>query len=192
MPLCQPSMFSAPSWHLGIAVTWVFVLSLGSTAGASQSQGSAVLASQTAPQPSSQIVSITQTTFTPPSRRAQPRQTIGGGSRDGGICPQDIADADATAVQVVNSPDAPDAPISLQIPKTLARTGELSLFDAEGKGVYQTTLDLPPTPAVLQLSLPPEMTLQPGATYQWVFALVCSPNDRFQDRTVSGWIQPAS
>jgi hypothetical protein len=133
-------------------------------------------------------------TFEPPPGQDRPDQTAGGGSRGGGRCPHDSIDEQPLTALVTKDPvyitSDPYPTVQIQVPQTMAETAEFSLFDANGNGVYQTSISLPAHSQVIDIHLPAnEPALQPNQNYQWVFALVCEPNDRLQDRSISGWIR---
>src|SRR5919199_2160707 len=72
-----------------------------------------------------------------------PDDTRGGGTRDGGRCPQDAMTSQSlTALSPVPEPGLTlaERPTFLAyVPQTTAQRAEFSLFDQNNKGIYQTT-----------------------------------------------------
>ncbi|MDX2213484.1 MAG: DUF928 domain-containing protein [Oculatellaceae cyanobacterium bins.114] len=134
----------------------------------------------------------TEVGFEPAPDNGRPHRTTAGGSRNPGYCPNDQTGSQPLAA--LQSPDpAVDSALAVQIqvPKTSAREAEFSLFDESGRGVYQTLLALGDESGVIRIDLP-ETASQPQSSrrYRWVFSLICQADDRLQDRSISGWIQP--
>jgi len=136
--------------------------------------------------------SMISITFEPPPQQDRPRQTAGGGSRDGGRCPQDAITEQPLSASLVGETGARStaAPtLQVQIPQTIAQAAEFSLFDQNGSGIYRTVVSFPQTPVVVTVPLPVEqLGLDSDRPYQWVFAVICDPSDRLEDRFISGWI----
>ena len=123
-----------------------------------------------------------------------PDDTRGGGTRDGGRCPQDAMTSQSlTALSPVPEPGltVAERPTFLAyVPQTTAQTAEFSLFDQNNKGIYQTTFALTNTPGIVSFSLPPNAPpLEIGKDYTWSFAMICNPKNRLQDQFVRGRIR---
>ncbi len=123
-----------------------------------------------------------------------PDETTGGGTRDGGRCPQDaMTSQPLTALSPVTEPGltVADRPTFLAyVPQTTAQTVEFSLFDQNNKGIYQTTFALTNTPGIVSFRLPPKAPpLEIGKDYTWSLAMICNPKNRLQDQFVRGRIR---
>ncbi|MBD1834244.1 DUF928 domain-containing protein [Cyanobacteria bacterium FACHB-472] len=124
-----------------------------------------------------------------------PDETTGGGTRDGGRCPQDALTSEPplTALSPVTQPGltVAERPTFLAyVPQTTAQTAEFSLFDQNNQGIYQTTFALTNTPGIISFSLPPNAPpLEIGKDYTWSFAIICDPKKRLQDHFVRGRIR---
>ncbi|HEY9665766.1 MAG TPA: DUF928 domain-containing protein, partial [Coleofasciculaceae cyanobacterium] len=131
----------------------------------------------------------------PPPPPNNPDETRGGGTRDGGRCPQDAITSDQplTALSPVSELGltVAERPTFLAyVPQTTAQTAEFSLFDQNNKGIYQTTFALTNTPGIVSFSLPPNAPpLEIGKDYTWSFAMICDPKKRLQDQFVRGRIR---
>ena len=76
------------------------------------------------------------------------------------------------------------------MPKTSAQNAEFSLRSRDGRGVYRTTVALKQTPNLISISLPTQAApLEVGKQYTWSFAVICNPNDRVEDKFVTGTVQ---
>jgi hypothetical protein len=131
----------------------------------------------------------------PPPGSGVPKSTIGGGSRPSR---QACFDAPTSTAQLVAlSPAQPlgltkvDRPsFVIYLPPTQAKTLELSLFDHQHNGLYQTTLPIPKTSGWVSIPLPAAAPkLAKNRSYAWSIALICDAADRTEDWVVSGWIQ---
>lgn len=133
----------------------------------------------------------------PPPPRKNPGSSAPGGRRDPTACPQDggtaITGSILTALSPANRPGLTlaERPTFLTyVPKTSAKTAEFSLRKRNGSGVYRTTFVLATTPTIVSVSLPSQAPpLEIGQQYTWSFAVVCNPNDRVDDRFVTGTVQ---
>ena len=129
----------------------------------------------------------------PAGNGGTPGKTHGGASRSPIACPQDasVNDRPLTALDNPALSAAAHPTFQVYVPQTAARAGELSVFDENSNGIYQTTVALTGRPGVVSIRLPDsEPALDLGKRYQWKFAMICNPEDRLsQDRVVSGWIQ---
>ena len=133
----------------------------------------------------------------PPPGKGVPKGTAGGGSRPSQqAC---LKPAHQTAKLVALSPtqqlgltlvDRPN--FLIYLPSTTAQTLELSLFDRQQNGIYQTTLPVPATSGLVSIQLPATAPkLNRNHPYAWSIALICNPQDRTEDWVVRGWIQRA-
>ena len=132
--------------------------------------------------------------FEPPPKEDAPAQTTGGGSRNGGRCLTDSSlDIPLTALLPSNglgltSSDRPTLPV--YIPATTAKHLELSLVDANQRGIYQTTIQLPAKAQIVGIKLPKTApALKIEQNYSWSIALICDPSDRLQDWVVKGKVK---
>jgi Domain of Unknown Function (DUF928) len=120
-----------------------------------------------------------------------PKRTTGSGSRDPGWCPQDKGMG--ASFTVLNSSELTEEArpsFQVHVAPTSARSLEFSLFDAQGKGVYQTVIPLNTPPETLRIPIPDTAApLVVNQSYRWVVSLVCQPNNRLQDRNITGLIR---
>lgn len=132
------------------------------------------------------------TPFEPPPERDAPSSTAGGGSRPGqpscgtGQSAQAIALAPQTFVGL-SSEAQPN--FWIYLPNLDVDQVELSLFDAELKGLVQTTFTLPSQSGFVPLQLPESYELDRDQTYYWSAALICNPQRRSEDWVIGGWIR---
>jgi hypothetical protein len=76
------------------------------------------------------------------------------------------------------------------VPKTSAKTAEFSLRLSNNRGLYRTSVALPPTPGIVSISTPSQAPpLELGQQYTWSFAIVFDTADRVNDRFVTGTVQ---
>ncbi|MBW4442062.1 MAG: DUF928 domain-containing protein [Plectolyngbya sp. WJT66-NPBG17] len=133
----------------------------------------------------------------PPPPPSNPGSSSAGGRRDPTACPQDAIATTTEPGLIALSPTAKsgitltERPTFLVfVPKTSAKTAEFSLRDRNNNGVYRTTLALTNTPGIISVSLPAQaQPLVIGQQYLWSFAMICNPNDRLDDRYVTGMVQ---
>jgi Domain of Unknown Function (DUF928) len=131
----------------------------------------------------------------PPPGQGSPSGTAGGGSRTSTtLCvrsPKPTGRLMALSPKgqiALTSIDRPD--LWIYLPKTTAQMLELSVFDAEMNGIYQTLLPIQGEAGLMSLRLPKEAPkLKPNQPYYWTVALVCNQNDRTADWVVGGWIK---
>jgi hypothetical protein len=132
-----------------------------------------------------------------PPPRKNPDGTVSGGRRDLTVCPQDAKMPKTASGLIALSPTTkPGTTLAerpsflVYVPKTSAKTAEFSLRDYNGRGVYRTTLNLNSTSGIISLSLPTQAPpLKIGEQYNWSFAVICNPNNRLNDRFVTGVVQ---
>lgn len=156
------------------------------------------MAAAIAPQPfltSGQTTQLAQSS--PPPPPTNPGSSSAGGRRNPTACPQDGVMATTVPQLTALSPTTkPGITLAARptflvfVPKTSAKTGEFSIRDRKGSGVYRTTLALTNTPGIISLSLPDQTPpLEIGQQYVWSFAVICNPDDRVDDRFVTGTVQ---
>lgn len=132
-----------------------------------------------------------------PPPRKNPSGSSAGGRRDPTACPQDADTATTdSGLVALSSSTQPDVTVAerptffVYVPKTSAKSAEFSLRDRNGNGVYRTTLALNNSPGLVRLSLPVQVPpLAVNRQYLWSFALICNPDDRLDDRFVTGTVQ---
>lgn len=133
----------------------------------------------------------------PPPPPKNPGSSVPGGRRDRIACPQDTETATPgsflTALAPTTKPGltlAEHPTFLVYVPKTSAKTAEFSLRNRNGSGVYRTTLALTSTPDIVSISLPSQAPpLEIKKLYTWSFAVICDPNERVEDRFVTGTVQ---
>jgi hypothetical protein len=142
----------------------------------------------------------------PPPPRRNPGGSAAGGRRDPSACPQDGAASPTSSTATSPAATAPlltalspttppgstlaERPTFLvYVPRTNAETAEFSLRDQENRGVYRTTITLTQTPDIISISLPEQAVLEVDRPYTWSFAVICNPDDRVEDRFVTGSVQ---
>ncbi|NEP57165.1 MAG: DUF928 domain-containing protein [Symploca sp. SIO2G7] len=123
-----------------------------------------------------------------------PKDTVGGGSRHGGVCAADEVAGEALGFKVLmsayseTSQERPS--FSLQIPKTVATKVFLSLRDANEDYYYQTTISLPNTPGQFNFSLPADAPgIETNKEYTWFLGLICNQSLEPNDPTIQGIIK---
>lgn len=162
-----------------------------------------VQAQSQTPSQTSPASSVKQVTFEPRRDQPAPKTTVGGGRRNDGKCPQDRKDGEqSTASKSLEQQLTPllRSPISdpqltvsprptflVYVPQTSAKAMELTL-EQDGKGIYQTRVDLSGTPGIVSIQLPanaPELEM--GKDYKWLVSMVCgsgAPEDAFVEGSV--------
>lgn len=147
-----------------------------------------------------EYVSPKQKNSPPPPKN--PESSAAGGRRDPFACPQDAVATETSSAATAPSLTAlsPTTPPGLTlaehltflvyVPSTSAETAEFSIRDQESRGVYRTTVALTHTPELISISLPEQAPpLEVGKPYTWSFAVICNPDDRVEDRFVTGTVQ---
>lgn len=133
----------------------------------------------------------------PPPPPTNPDSSSAGGRRDPSNCPQDAGVAIIRPLLTALSPTTkPGLTVAerptflVYVPKTSAKDAEFSLRNRDGRGVYRTLIALTNTPALINITLPVQAKpLEIDKPYIWSFAIICNPNDRLDDRFVTGMIQ---
>jgi Domain of Unknown Function (DUF928) len=125
-----------------------------------------------------------------------PRSTTGAASR--GVCAIATANNQPSTTRVIPLIPATDGELTtsahptilVQNPDPTPQQAELSLWDENNNGIYQTTLSLPGKAGIVSIKLPdssPELVV--GKRYKWSLALICDPRQRDRDVVVEGWMQ---
>lgn len=133
----------------------------------------------------------------PPPPPENPDSSASGGRRDKGTCPQDAVVATTSPILTAFSPTtkpgltlAERPTFLVYVPNTSAKTAEFSLRNQNGSGLYRTTLALTNTPDTVSISLASKApSLEIGKRYIWSFAVICNPNDRVEDKFVTGTVE---
>ena len=122
-----------------------------------------------------------------------PRRTGGAGQRGGPSCLKDgIPLTPVTPINNGVKTLLPNPTLYVYVPETKASSAEFIVVDESGNEVYDTTLVLKNTPAIVSVSLPDKVTLTPGNKYTWHFAVICNPINRDRDEFVRGLILPTT
>lgn len=153
------------------------------------------------PRPETRVVARRAVTFEPPKGQSRPNHTIGGGKRYDGKCPQDrLRSQPETASQTSQPSLLPLLPtndptlrglglttsahptVLVYIPATSAQAVEFVLVGRNAnrreEGIYQTTVKLTQTPAIVPFAVPGTMPgLEVGKDYEWRVALICQTGD---------------
>lgn len=125
-----------------------------------------------------------------------PRTTTGGASR--GMClsagagnPQSQTPAIALIPKTDTELTTQAHPtIFLYVPDATIQTAELSLWDENEKGLYQTNVSLSGRAGIVAIPLPDTAPpLAVGRRYKWSLALICNGDRRGQDVVLEGWIK---
>lgn len=133
--------------------------------------------------------------FDPPPDQGSPVGTAGGGSRPAqSTCfPKSRNLSVLTALSpttYVGLTTRARPTVRVYLPPTTAQVAELSLFDAQGRGLYQTIVPISRTDTFMQFSFPsaaPALSAQ--QPYYWTVALICNQNQRTDDWIIGGWIR---
>ncbi|BAZ08656.1 hypothetical protein NIES4071_04610 [Calothrix sp. NIES-4071] len=142
----------------------------------------------------SSVSGLNSTSFEPPPRKDAPRSgTAGGGSRNDSLfCGSQTRTKNLTALSpgkhIGLSHDGHPV-LFVYLPKTNAQMAELSIFDANMNGIYQTNISVANSKGLIAIKLPSAPSLVKNQPYYWSFALACNPVDRTEDLVVGGWIE---
>lgn len=137
-------------------------------------------------------------TFKPPGEPA-PKETAGGASRTG-IGETAACSSARTGIGKSVTPVLPTNNIGftltehptvfVYIPLSTARKAFFSVQDEENNNVYQTDIELPSQPGVMQLKLPPDAPgLKTNKNYKWSLVMICTADLEPDSPFVSGWIR---
>ncbi len=137
-------------------------------------------------------------TFRPP-RDPAPKSSSGGASRDGSVSVAACSGARSGMGQSV-TPVLPTTNIGftlsehptvfVYVPLSSARKAFFSVQDEDNNHVYQTDINLPSQPGVMQLKLPPSAPpLKANKNYKWSLVMICTADLEPDSPVVSGWIR---
>lgn len=140
--------------------------------------------------------------------KGAPTNTVAGGRRGNGLCPQDASTVTGSAVGAANSTQGltallppsrfsgetmSDRPtILVYVPQTTARQLVFFVEDSNQTEVDRTRFKVTGSPQILGIRLP--LPLQVGQPYRWTVAMVCpkaSPDNPFVEGTMQR-VQPDS
>jgi hypothetical protein len=135
--------------------------------------------------------------FKPPNppRDPTPTNTVGGGTRSGGACPQDTT---ALAPSVTPLMPATRQGLTLAahptffvyVPQTSAQKALFVLKDDNEDYYYQKTVSIPRTAGIVSFKLPADApAIQIGKSYQWSFVMICGESVRPDSPMVNGRIE---
>ncbi|MEQ9237863.1 DUF928 domain-containing protein [Coleofasciculus sp. E2-BRE-01] len=130
-----------------------------------------------------------------PDRKGAPKDSAGGASRDGGVCPNDTSElgTSVTPFQLATNHGftvAERPTFFVYIPPTVAQDAVFILKDETEEYFYQKTVSLPNQRGLVSFKLPLDApTLEIGKTYQWSFLLICGQSLRPDSPKVEGQIQ---
>lgn len=132
--------------------------------------------------------------FEPPPDDATPQGTAGGASR--GSCLQaGYREAPGLAIAAVMPQSnrgltVAERPTFFVAVPGNAISAELSLWDEDYNGIYQTALSLTEVSGIIGIALPADAPdLAPGKSYKWSLAVICDASNRNRDAVVEGWVQ---
>ena len=135
---------------------------------------------------------VAKVTFRPPGDRA-PKTSSGAASRDGSTCGTEQAQASMRPLLPTTNIGltmAAHPTIFVYVPQTNAKKAFFSIQDESGNHVYQTNVNLPQLPGVMEIKLPqsaPE--LKTGFNYKWSLAIICTADLEPDSPSVSGWVR---
>lgn len=131
--------------------------------------------------------------------KGRPEQTAGGAARGGCLQLGASQGADGNLsnpiAALIPATDGeftatPHPTIMVKISQPGLRQAELSLWDENSQGIYQTTIALAGTAGIVGLQLPQDAPqLEVGKRYKFTVAVVCDAANRQRDAVVEGWVQ---
>ncbi len=126
------------------------------------------------------------------NERGAPEATAGGGSR-GNSCIE-TGEIPLTPLMPtrtnVGTTTTTNPVLYWYVPQNTAESGEFVVKDALGNDVYFASFQLPPTAGIVKLKIPENASLKTDRDYLWTLSLVCDPQNRLQDLSVEGVLQP--
>lgn len=131
-------------------------------------------------------------TFTP---EGAPKDSAGGASRNGGVCPNDMSElrTSVTPFQLATNHGftvAERPTFFVYVPTTVAQEAVFIIKDETEEYFYQKTVSLPQQKGLVSFKLPLDApNLEMGKTYQWSFLLICGQSLRPDSPKVDGQIQ---
>ncbi|MEB3211721.1 MAG: DUF928 domain-containing protein [Leptolyngbyaceae bacterium] len=145
-------------------------------------------------EPGDAVTSVITTNFAP-SNNGVPSDTVGGGSRNSGMCPTN-SDSYGTRLTPIVADNSQNL-TTLERPSVLVHIQNesvsqlfLSVKDEQGNYEYQTLVSIPEESGILNITLPDDAPpLVIGNTYQWSLVIVCGESLRADDPLVQGLIQ---
>lgn len=132
-------------------------------------------------------------TFKP---KGSPQKTVGGASRgiclQPGVLPQQMTTPQRLFTALIpptkgelTAAAYPTLLVKILASKTLK--AEFTLWDENGKGIYQTTFALPDQPGIMSFQLPSAAgELAISKQYKWSVAVICNPAERQRDVVLQG------
>jgi hypothetical protein len=130
-----------------------------------------------------------------PRGRGKPRDTAGGASRDGGICPVDSAPMSSSVTLLSPISDegltlAEHPTFFIYSPQTSAQKALFVLKDEKEDYLYQKTISIPRTAGIFSFKLPADApAMEVGKNYKWSFVMMCGEAIRPDSPGVEGQIR---
>ncbi|MFM7405336.1 MAG: DUF928 domain-containing protein [Cuspidothrix sp.] len=126
--------------------------------------------------------------------KGTPTKTAGGATR--GVC-QYLGTSSTQPILTALIPSTEKELTSAAYPTVLVkisepvnRKAELTLWDEQGNGIYQTTVDLTATSGITSFKIPKAASpLALGKQYKWNLALICDPEERQRDIVLEGTLE---
>ncbi|MGL4498305.1 MAG: DUF928 domain-containing protein [Planktothrix sp.] len=116
--------------------------------------------------------------FPPAPKGDGPVSTAGGGTRGGDTLSASQCGIGNTKMTAL-VPSQKTLTVSahptffIYVPESKAKTGEFVLINQQGKDVYNTVVQLPVKPSIVQIQLPKTVALETGSQYKWIFSITC-------------------
>jgi hypothetical protein len=129
-------------------------------------------------------------TFPPVDNVGAPARTAGGGQRGGPACVRGkipltaLAPSNNLGTTVSGNPT-----LFWYVPQTEAKSAKFVMLDNQANAIYTTILPLKGTPGVVKLSLPANVSLQPGQDYTTELTLNCDSENPSDQRIVQGLVK---
>jgi hypothetical protein len=135
--------------------------------------------------------------FTPPNPPGDPTptNTVGGGTRSGGACPQDSAPLAPSVTPLMPATRrgltvAKHPTFFVYVPQTSAQKALFVLKDDKEDYYYQKIVSIPRTAGIVSFKLPSDApAIEIGKSYQWFFIMICGERIRPDSPTVEGRIE---
>lgn len=85
---------------------------------------------------------------------------------------------------------APNPTLYIYTPAIRDKKAEFWLFEeTEQEIIYETRLSLSHAAGILKIAIPNKVTLQPNRQYLWELFVICNPEDRGDDETITGIVE---
>lgn len=116
--------------------------------------------------------------FPPAPKGDGPVSTAGGGTRGGDTLSASECGIGNTKMTAL-VPSQKTLTVSahptffIYVPESKVKTGEFVLINQQGKDVYNTVVQLPAKPSIVQIQLPKTVALETGNQYKWSFSITC-------------------